>query len=191
MIKRVNFCFAVLLVSFGVSCTSELKESSDTADQKVVHTADSFVDAMKNEKFSEAYEYLHPKLKKNWKQRPVTLLDFSDFTVATRFTLPDDFISNTLSEDKQDEWPKYLFAEIMKLVFEQNAFPIEIAALSSINGSLELPASGGSERVYTISDGDKIEVKLFISEVSESWKILRIEQLSNGVFVSWPKGEDK
>lgn len=188
MIKLMHYYPAALLVLLGVSCSSELRESSD---QKVIQSAVSFIDALKNERFAEAYEYLHPKFKKRWERNPVTLWNFSDFTSASRFTLPDDFVSKAVSEGKQHEWPKYLFAEIMKLAYEQNAFPIDITALSSGNGTLGLSDADASERIYTITDGGEIEIRLFMSVVNESWKILRIEQLSNGLFVSWPKGESK
>ncbi len=186
MIKLTNYCFLSLLVLFGCSCKSEeLKEASNLEG---IQTAVSFIDAMQNKRFSEVYEYLHPKLKRDWGRRPVALWNFSDYVVESKFVLPDNFISTLMAESQQHEWPKYLFAEILKLAHEQNAFPIDMAAYRSDRGLIESVDFGKSDKIFTIRNGDKKQLRLYLSLEGELWKIFMLEQRGNGSTITWPKG---
>jgi hypothetical protein len=186
MIKLYKYYVVLLSVFYGLSVPAE--EAKKDSNQEVIQVAVSFIEAMQTEKFAGAYRYLHPDLKKNWGRKPVTLLDFSDYTVASKFTLPDNFISDLMIEQNQNEWPVYLFAEIMKLAHDQEAFPIDITAFESQNGSIELLNVRDTESVYTVPNDDNMKIKIFMSIVGDSWKILKIEQSGNGPVALWPKG---
>jgi len=179
----------LLVTLLGFSCTSEdLKKSDDHLAKK---TATAFIDAMQNLKFGDAYDYLHENFKSDWRRRPVTLLDFSGYVSNSKFSIPENYISKIMEEPKQNDWPKNLFIEIMKLAHQQNAFPVDVNIFSSPDGKKKLLGAGKGEKIYSVSNDleKRIDVVMSFDNESSSWKILRIVQINGNSVLTWPEKE--
>lgn len=171
---------------------AEVNEEAGRNDEGAI-VVSTFVRALQNDNFSEAYQYFHPEVKENWKRRGAILLNFDEHVDRSEIEFPGRFISDLMDDCPQngiEGWKKCLYHNVMLLAKEQDALLIDFDILNPEPQHIE-SINGGKLFKSKYSENEEYISKIYVAMGNGQYWIVGIEQTKGTKTKLWPKSTMK